>query len=101
MWEDDGQDSSEAHIIYGGPNSDYSLKESRQNFKKYLIKYRPSDDGFCFFRSEKIDFLKKQIIDLFDKNEGRESDIMTEEIIELSGLLEREVYLRSVKIQGN
>jgi hypothetical protein len=42
-WEDDGQDDQNADLILGGPNSNYSLTESRTNFTKYLTSYRPSD----------------------------------------------------------
>jgi hypothetical protein len=30
-WEDDGQDNSEADIVWGGPNSDLSLTQARVN----------------------------------------------------------------------
>src|SRR5258706_13990481 len=30
-WEDDGQDNSEADIVWGGPNSDLSLTQARAN----------------------------------------------------------------------
>ncbi|MDO8365447.1 MAG: CPCC family cysteine-rich protein [Saprospiraceae bacterium] len=42
-WEDDGQDDHNADQVLGGPNHDYSLTEARNNFKKYLTSYRPSD----------------------------------------------------------
>ena len=43
FWEDDGQDDHNADEIFGGPNSDYSLTEARQNFRKYYTMYRPAD----------------------------------------------------------
>ena len=30
-WEDDGQDNSEADLVWGGPNSDLSLTQARAN----------------------------------------------------------------------
>lgn len=42
-WEDDGQDNLNADKVLGGPNQSYSLTEARENFKKYLTSYRPSD----------------------------------------------------------
>lgn len=43
-WEDDGQDSDDAEIVRGGPNSDYSLAEARVNFQSYFTMYRPNDN---------------------------------------------------------
>ena len=34
FWEDDGQDSANAHIVSGGPNGDCSLQEARQNYNE-------------------------------------------------------------------
>jgi len=75
-WEDDGQDNQNAEKVLGGPNHDYSLTEARQNFKKYLTSYRPSDilhferttvkkafDGQIICDLIKI---KKQIIDKYN-----------------------------------
>jgi hypothetical protein len=59
-WEDDGQDDSNADEVVGGPNGDYSLTEARNNFKKYLIMYRPSDPRF--YQSKEEISLKKEII---------------------------------------
>lgn len=42
-WEDDGQDDSRAEEVWGGPNSTYSLAEARENFRKHLTMYRPTD----------------------------------------------------------
>ena len=44
-WEDDGQDEHNASEVLGGPNSDYSLSEARQNFQKYGQMYRPGGDS--------------------------------------------------------
>lgn len=43
FWEDDGQDGHNADAVLGGPNSDYSLTESRKNFDRHYTCYRPSD----------------------------------------------------------
>lgn len=43
FWEDDGQDSDDANIVRGGPNSDYSLTEARNNFEEHGTMYRVSD----------------------------------------------------------
>ena len=63
-WEDDGQDDFDADTITGGPNGDYSLTEARQNYKRYLTMYRPSDPAFG--QSKKMILLKKQIIEKYD-----------------------------------
>ena len=64
FWEDDGQDSDDAAIIRGGPNSDYSLKEARKNFEKYYTMYRPSDK-VAFEREMKEIPLKKKMYQAF------------------------------------
>ena len=43
FWEDDGQDSDDANIVRGGPNSDYSLEEARKNFERHRTMYRETD----------------------------------------------------------
>lgn len=62
-WEDDGQDNYNADIILGGPNSNYSLTEARQNFIIYLTSYRPSDKHH-FDRTTVKKVLGKIILDL-------------------------------------
>ena len=75
-WEDDGQDNHNADKVLGGPNQSYSLTEARENFKKYLTSYRPSD-AYHFERTtvkknndDKIIFdlteIKKQIIEKYN-----------------------------------
>lgn len=44
FWEDDGQDDPHANEVWGGPNSNYSLTEARENFRRYYTMYRPSDE---------------------------------------------------------
>ena len=59
FWEDDGQDDIDADEVLGGPNTDYSLTEARNNFIKYLTMYRPSDT-IAFSRNEtKISEIKE------------------------------------------
>jgi len=55
IWENDLVGESCPEEIAGGPNSDYSLVEARENFKKYLIMFRPSDSNFKSFKNDKID----------------------------------------------
>lgn len=43
-WEDDGQGDADADSVRGGPNSDYSLTEARENFTRYRIMYAPGQD---------------------------------------------------------
>jgi hypothetical protein len=43
FWEDDGQDSDDADIVRGGPNSNYSLTEARSDFEEFKTMYRRSD----------------------------------------------------------
>jgi hypothetical protein len=35
LWQDDGQDDSDADAVRGGPNYDLSLTAARENFKLY------------------------------------------------------------------
>jgi hypothetical protein len=63
-WEDDGQDDHNADKILGGPNSDYSLSEARENFKKYLTSYRPTDTYHFERTTMKKIFAGKVIRDL-------------------------------------
>lgn len=36
-WEDDGQDDSNANVVFGGPNGALSLAEARRNFKENTL----------------------------------------------------------------
>jgi len=65
-WEDDGQDDASADEIWGGPNSDYSLTEARENFKKYQTHFRP-EDSTQFQRTTKEIELKKVIFGKYDE----------------------------------
>lgn len=42
-WTDIGQWDADAGEVKGGPNADYSLREARANFRKFLDRYRASD----------------------------------------------------------
>jgi hypothetical protein len=82
-WEDDGQGDEDAHLIYGGPNSDYSLLEVRNNFKKYLIMYRPNDNRFKFFKNEEIDEIKKNIMNYLNKVNMSDQVTLSSDITQL------------------
>jgi len=74
-WEDDGQDDTHAHESWG-TNSDYTLAEARDNFKRYMTMYRPEDEVmFRRSRQKKLDggrtvrdlvAVKKAITEKFD-----------------------------------
>ena len=59
FWKDDGQDSDDAKIIRGGPNSNYSLEEARKNFYLYHTMYRPSDENAFNCEQKNISIKKK------------------------------------------
>lgn len=64
-WEDEGQDDHDADEVLGGPNKDYSLTEARENFKKYLTMYRPSDTHPFEMTTIKKPYITEVV--LFDK----------------------------------
>ncbi|REK77744.1 CPCC family cysteine-rich protein [Paenibacillus paeoniae] len=64
-WEDDGQDDPHADKVWGGPNSDYSLTEARENFKKHYIMYR--DRRRILKQTDKEIQIKKSLIHAFQK----------------------------------
>jgi len=67
-WEDDGQDDDDVDIIKGGPNSDYSLKEARQNFKLYRVMYAPDRDQRITGRDSTLEYeTKGQLIAIFKR----------------------------------
>lgn len=53
--------------IPGGPNGDYSLSEARNNFKKYMTMYRPSDPIYLMDKTKEKDEAKKNIINALNK----------------------------------
>lgn len=94
-WEDDGQDTPHENEIWGGPNSNYSLKEARENFELYYTMYRPSDEEKFKSARYKKNFsgenvlldkvaLKKDIILLFHKvfkiNDHQETKVLWDKI---------------------
>ena len=66
FWEDDGQDEPFHNEIWGGPNSDYSLTEARNNFSRFLTCYRPADKDKFALNTEK-NSIKKMIMAKFDE----------------------------------
>ena len=62
FWEDDGQDNDDASIVRGGPNSDYSLKEARENFKRHHTMYRESDRLAFDGQMKRISKIKKMYV---------------------------------------
>ena len=65
-WEDDGQDDPHADEVWGGPNSDYSLSESRDNFQKHLTMYRPADERSYQRHLQKLS-VKRELISIYDR----------------------------------
>ncbi|MDP4121287.1 MAG: CPCC family cysteine-rich protein [Bacillota bacterium] len=59
-WEDDGQDNSDADVVHGGPNGDYSLTEARKNFLTYTTSYRIN--GTRIPQPEKETIVKKELM---------------------------------------
>jgi Cysteine-rich CPCC len=69
-WEDDGQDDSNARVVLGGPNQNYSLQEARDNFVKFGWMYRRPqyDEKAVVFVSDRVKFdLKQEMISNFEK----------------------------------
>jgi len=52
FWEDDGQDDHDADIIRGGPNSNLSLSQARQNFVEFGAYTR---SALQYVRAPKLD----------------------------------------------
>lgn len=63
FWEDDGQDDPNADEVWGGPNSDYSLTEARQNFRKYYTMYRVADKDKFEMTTIKKNYMGKVVLD--------------------------------------
>jgi hypothetical protein len=87
-WEDD--------LLPDGPNYNYTLTEASDNFKKYLIMYRPSDHKYNKLRNKKIDAIKREIISTFDSKK-KSIDEKRSEIKKLEKLLEKELDLHLKK----
>ena len=56
FWEDDGQDDPDADEIWGGPNSDYSLTEYRQEWEQLFValKVESSEIGNCLNQIDEL-----------------------------------------------
>jgi hypothetical protein len=94
-WEDDGQDDESAEEVWGGPNSDYSLAEARQNFKKYRVMYVPDRDQRITGQDSQLEFdAKGHLISAFEHLIDRSQLDSTEieaEIKRLECLLDNEM----------
>jgi hypothetical protein len=90
-WEDDGQEDDDADRVRGGPNSDYSLTEARENFKKYLNMYRPHDGREDVFDNKTINSIKMQIIKLFKEINKNNREETIQKIIELKERMREEL----------
>jgi len=56
FWEDDGQDDKDADKVFGGPNSDYSLTQHRNDWDRNLdeIKKSKSETGNYLRRIDEL-----------------------------------------------
>jgi len=56
FWEDDGQDDKDADKVFGGPNSDYSLTQHRNEWDRNLdeIKKSKSETGKYLRRIDEL-----------------------------------------------
>lgn len=67
-WEDDGQDDSDAEIVFGGPNGSYSLQDARANFERYLDMYALDDACSANRRESKANLqMKRNLINIFER----------------------------------
>ena len=100
-WEDDGQSDSDADVVRGGPNGDYSLKEARENFRQFLVMYRPDHDTRATGSDTPTELqAKRELITAFERlrqrgNHKERTDAIAS-IRRLEAVLETEVY-RSLK----
>jgi len=96
IWEDEDGPEDLPDEIYGGANSDYSLTESRLNFQKYLIMYRPSDSRFTILRNNKMDDLKRKVISMYTKleqtHDETEQDTINKKIEVIKKKIDVELY---------
>ena len=68
-WEDDGQDDEDADEVMGGPNSDYSLTEARENFRRYMVMYAPGRDQRLTGEDSELQRQAKiALVGLFDRH---------------------------------
>jgi len=67
-WEDDGQDDGTADAVWGASNSDYSLSEARQNFKRYRVMYEPRRDQRITGKDSPLEYdTKGLLMQAFDR----------------------------------
>lgn len=88
-WEDDGQNSLDADLITSGPNGGYSLKEARDNFKKYLVMYSPDRDMRMTGSDTKEEVkVKKQLINAYDGISKEKNSVQLDKLCSLAYELE-------------
>jgi hypothetical protein len=93
-WEDDGQDDESANEIWGGPNSDYSLAEARENFRRYRVMYSPDRDQRLTGSDTPLEFeTKGQLIATFQQLERaspEDANHLRKEVARLEAVLHAE-----------
>ncbi len=84
-WEDDGQDSHNAHLVLGGPNDNLSLLRARVNFILFGI-YDPKRKDLLEKRDDRNSYkqLRKFIFD-------KKSETVSEEGTDWSAALSEEI----------
>jgi hypothetical protein len=95
-WEDDGQGEEEAAEVWGGPNSDYSLTEARENFKRFRVMYAPGRDRRITPGDSPLQFeTKGLLINAFERlarASSAEADNIETEIVRLEQVLSGELH---------
>ena len=102
-WEDDGQSDSDANVVRGGPNADYSLAEARQNFAKYRVMYRPDRDMRITGADSKLEWeTKGLLITAFERLASGASaqHTLVNEILRLGEILENETARQVREYEG-
>ena len=90
-WEDDGTDEKRLKNIPRRANKGYSLSEAKENFRKYLVKYRPSDTRFSKQTQKKIVDAKRKIIAIYEELDSQESESSREKLRVAKGELRRKL----------
>ena len=89
-WEDDGQDDLDANLVIGGPNSDYSLTEARENFRKYLVMYSPDRDmRITGYDTKEEATVKKELIEVYNEIMKEKNSIQLDKLWNLAYDLEK------------
>jgi cysteine-rich CPCC protein len=96
-WEDDGQGDQDADVVKGGPNGTYSLTEARDNFRRYLIMYRPDHDTRITGSETPTELeAKRQLMVTFDQlrreADGAEQGKLVATVRGLERVLEAELH---------